>query len=114
MNIEEMTIKELREVAKLASALTGGCNNAPVTTASGEKCIVVLQRGWVAIGTFYQCGDQCRLEDASVIRQWGTTKGLGELINGPTSKTVLDPCGTLKFHELTIVTRMEVNAEKWK
>lgn len=114
MDLENMTIKDLREVAKLASALAGTPCSKPSAATGGQKEIVVLQRGWVAIGTFYQCGDQCRLENASVIRLWGTTKGLGELVNGPTSKTVLDPCGTLKFHELTIVTRMEVNQEKWK
>lgn len=30
------------------------------------------------------------LTNAKIIRNWGTTKGLAELVNGPTSSTVLD------------------------
>ena len=38
------------------------------------------------------------LKDAAVVRAWGTTKGLGEIaLNGPTSSTKLDPCGTVRF-----------------
>lgn len=114
MDIENLTIKELREVARIAGALNGSPCAAPSTKIGPVKKIVVLQRGWVAVGDYYQDGDECRLANAKVIRQWGTTKGLGELIEGPTSKTVLDPCGTLDFHRLTVVTNMAVNAEKWK
>lgn len=113
MDINSMTIGELKEVAKIAGAIGAApCATKPVQ--QGVKQIVVLQRGWVVIGDFYRNGDDCRVENASVIRIWGTTKGIGELINGPTSKTVLDPCGTQEFHILTIVTRFAVNAEKWK
>ena len=48
------------------------------------KQIVILNRGWVVVGNYYEKGDDCTLTDASVIRAWGTTKGLGELAeNGP-------------------------------
>lgn len=30
------------------------------------------------------------LTNAKIIRNWGTTKGLAELVSGPTSSTVLD------------------------
>lgn len=30
------------------------------------------------------------LSNAKIIRNWGTTKGLAELVSGPTSSTVLD------------------------
>ena len=76
--------------------------------------IVVLQRGWVAVGDFTREGSDCRLENASVIRRWGTTKGLGELAaSGPTKTTVLDPAGTLRFHELTIVATFDAEKSKW-
>ena len=50
--------------------------------------IVILQRGWVAVGRFSQSGSDCILEQASIIRKWGTTKGLGEIVSGPKSLVV--------------------------
>ena len=75
--------------------------------------IVVLQRGWVLVGRYCQSGESRWLEGASVIRQWGTTKGLGELINGPLGNTSLDPCGRVDFHLLGEVLSIRVSAEKW-
>jgi len=76
--------------------------------------ILVLQRGWVAVGKIDQKGSQVTLTDASIVRKWGTTKGLGQIANGgPTKSTVLDPVGTISVHELAIVMRMNCNQEKW-
>lgn len=76
--------------------------------------IVILQRGWVAIGRFSQTKEQCHLTNASIIRTWGTTKGLGELaMNGPLTNTKLDKCLDLHFHEMTLVARMDVDESKW-
>lgn len=83
-------------------------------TITGHLKIVVLQRGWVLIGTFEQNGDKCKLHDASVIRNWGTENGLGELVNGPTARTKLDKChGVVEFHELTMVLSISAREEKW-
>lgn len=64
----------------------------------GDKRIVVADRGWIFVG---DCEDH---EDGSVtirntfnIRNWGTTRGLGELVNGPiVGKTKYDPYGTVR------------------
>ena len=79
----------------------------------GPIKIAILQRGWVFVGRFSKTGSDCVLENASCIRQWGTTKGLGELVNGPTPKTVLDDASTVRFHELGIVALIDVSQEKW-
>ena len=63
----------------------------------GPCRIIVADRGWVFVGN---CTDN---EDGSVtiapainIRVWGTTKGLGELANGPLSGTKHDRYGTVR------------------
>jgi len=67
------------------------------------KRIVVLHRGWVVVGDYRKEGAEIIVENASVIRRWGTSKGLGELRNGPLNDTILDPCGTVRAHELAVV-----------
>lgn len=80
-----------------------------------KKQIVILNRGWVVVGDYSEKGDDCFLTNASVIRTWGTTKGLGELAeNGPLTNTKLDPCPMLTFNKLTVVARMNVNESNWK
>jgi hypothetical protein len=70
----------------------------------GEKRIVIADRGWVFVG---DCTDN---EDGTVtirntknIRRWGTTKGLGELVNGPLSKTVADDYGTVITEKIATI-----------
>lgn len=73
--------------------------------------IVVLQRGWVVVGRWHEDGDDITLTDASTIRRWGTTKGLGELVDGPLADTILDQVGTVRAHRLGLV--LTVDAAGW-
>jgi hypothetical protein len=87
--------------------------NAPKPT--GKIKIVILQRGWCMVGYFSKEGEQCKLENAAVIRRWGTIKGLGELaLKGPLSQTVLDPCGVVTFNELTTIAMIDCEDSKWE
>lgn len=79
----------------------------------GPIKIAILQRGWVFVGRYSKEGTDCKLENASCIRQWGTTKGLGELVSGPTKTTLLDASGTVEFHELGIVALISVDQKTW-
>ncbi len=112
MNLSNLTIGQLSE---LSSAL---CNNKSTNSTSIEgrgKNIVVLQRGWVVVGELYKQGHDCILKNASVIRNWGTTKGLGEIAeNGKTDKTILDPSPEISFNELTVILFIKCNESKWK
>lgn len=81
--------------------------------SSSAVRIVILQRGWVMVGRWSRDGDMCSLDDASVIRVWGTTKGIGELVNGPTATTKLDPVGHVEFHILTTVANINAEEAKW-
>lgn len=80
-----------------------------------KKQIVVLNRGWVVVGDYSEKGDDCTLTDASVIRKWGTTKGLGELAeNGPLADTALDACPNVHFSKMTMVARIDCVESNWK
>ena len=77
--------------------------------------IVILQRGWVYVGNFSKEKDgTCVLKNASCIRRWGTSKGLGELVNGPLQNTVLDAAGTVRFNELTSIAMLDCKGDAWK
>ena len=82
---------------------------------TGDIKIVILQRGWVYIGRFERNGNDCKLHNSYNIRVWGTSKGLPELVNGATSKTVLDKCdGVVEFDWLTVVHTITCNKSAWK
>jgi hypothetical protein len=73
--------------------------------------IVVLDRGFVYVGDV-TCDDQwCVIKNAKNIRVWGTTKGLGELVSGPTSKTVLDDVGTVRAPMRAVISLIDA---KWQ
>jgi hypothetical protein len=85
-----------------------------VLKTSGNVRIVILQRGWVMVGRFSQDGQNCKLENAHVVRVWGTTSGLGQIaIDGPTKSTVLDKSPTVRFHELTVIATIDCVEAKW-
>ena len=90
--------------------------NKKHSTVSPSKIkIAILQRGWVAIGRYSvdKNGD-CHLDNAKIIRTWGTTKGLGEIAEGgPTASTKIDECPPISFHPMTAVYLMDVNEENW-
>ena len=70
-----------------------------------DKRIAILSYGWVLIGNYERHGDMCRLTDASVIRVWGTDKGLGQIaLNGPTPTTILDTIGFAEFPLTSLVS----------
>lgn len=78
-----------------------------------EYRILVLQRGWVVVGQYEEADGECRLHNAAVIRRWGTRKGIGELVTGPTKDTVLDKAGEIRAHELAVVLHITVDSEAW-
>ena len=82
----------------------------------GEIKIVILQRGWIMIGKWERVGNDCKLHNASIIRKWGTTEGLGELAKkGKLADTVLDKChGEVCFDYLTVVASISVKEGVWQ
>ena len=98
------------EIRKL---LTGEEAKVEVKKTKAKR-ILILQRGWIVVGDVWKEGNYFYSDNTSVVRTWGTTKGIGEIaLNGPTSTTKLDPCGAFSVHELAVVGIIECDGEKW-
>lgn len=83
-----------------------------VPPKNGPVKIVVLDRGFVYVGNVEIKDDFAIITGAKNIRVWGTTKGLGELINGPLSTTKLDPSGTVRAPMRAVIAMIDAS-EKW-
>lgn len=76
--------------------------------------IVVVDRGWVFVGRIQRGPDELVIHDASCIRRWGTTQGLGELaLHGPRPKTVLDPMGAVRIPARAVIFTLETEVSRW-
>jgi len=80
----------------------------------GDIKIIIADRGFVYVGVAEETDDFVRLTSASNIRIWGTTKGIGELVNGPLSATKLDKVGTIRIPCRAIISIIDVEQAKWK
>ncbi len=76
--------------------------------------IVILDRGFVLVGHAVIDGDWVVTSNASTIRRWGTTKGLGEIAaGGPTASTKLDPIGTVRSPLRALIGLVACEPSKW-
>lgn len=82
------------EISELNTLIRNDQQTPAVKRDLGNQ-IVVVDRGFVYVGNVTIEGDCCRITNARNIRKWGTTKGLGELVNGPAKDTVLDNYGEI-------------------
>jgi len=82
--------------------------------------IVILTCGFVYVGKpEIHIGvnghpDFLLINEAKNIRQWGTTRGLAELVDGPTNKTTLDGTITVWAPLSALLQIIDVNQNQWK
>lgn len=100
-------------VTKLTTLLSILNETAPLPT-SGVLSIVVADRGWIYIGRVEQEDDWLTILDARQITRWGTTKGLNELVDGPTENTKLGAPASVRVPMRAVITVIPVNAAKWE
>lgn len=111
MNLDELTIGEARQLAAMF-----GTQVVPQgsTTIVHGLAIVVLDRGFVYIGKVTTDREWCFIHDARNIRRWGTSSGLGELVQqGPTDKTKMDFVGLVKSPMRAVISVLPVEALPW-
>lgn len=78
-------------------------------------CLVVAQAGhvWVAHSVhvdrhFYHLGT------ARIIREWGTDRGLNQLVNGPTKNSKLDaPAPVVSIPHHALIALIPCNDDRW-
>ena len=75
-----------------------------------NRKILVVNNGFVFVGDVVDNEDNVQVNNCKNIRSWGTTQGLGELRNGPTSKTITDDCGSITVPLSQIVFTIEIQA----
>jgi hypothetical protein len=80
----------------------------------GDIKIVIVDRGFVYVGNTKIDGDMLIVTNAKNIRVWGTSKGLGELVSGPTGLTKLDIVGTIRIPMRAVISLIDVEQSKWK
>ena len=80
--------------------------------------IVVMRERFVLIGVLSQSDDALflLLDNAAVIRNWGTTRGLGQLaLQGPQTNTKFDPeGGGLRLNKLEVSRIIPCTAKEWE
>ena len=73
------------------------------------KSILVLLYGWVVVGEWDRKAKT--VKNAQCIRRWGTTKGLGELRDGPKQGTILEDLGDVSIPQKPLIV---IEAKGWK
>lgn len=78
------------------------------------KNIVIVDRGWVFVGTVEKSNDWITIENCQCIRRWGTTNGIGELaFEGPKSETKLEKMPMTKIPMRAVIGMVKCNESKW-
>ena len=81
--------------------------------ANGNIKIVVLERGFVYVGSYSEEADTVTITNARCIVRWGTTMHLAELTNGPLPNTRLGNRCTVKARIGQVIYTLEVNQDVW-
>lgn len=87
-----------------------------LTTPIYGTCICVVTNGFVYVAKEVSTdGNLYYLTNARIITQWGTERGLNQLIPGPTSKTVLsDPAPLAAVLPHALITLIPASDAGWQ
>lgn len=109
MNIDEMTYGELKKIA----AIFNQTNSAP---EDHGLCLVVADRGHVWVGDVTTGENFAIVQNARIVRRWGTENGINELANnGPAESTRLDAeADVVKVAMKAIIALIPCREESWK
>jgi len=107
-------LNTLKAAVSLLEQLEPRATQTPPARYLYALAIVVCDRGWVYIGQAGQEDDWMMISGARQITRWGTTKGLNELVDGPTGSTKLGAPANIRVPMRAVITVIPVNAAKWE
>lgn len=83
-----------------------------------EACLIVADRGHVWVAQSAESDENnhwLHLHNARIVRDWGTSKGLNQLIDGPLAETVLDQTAPIVSVAMrAVIAVIPCRAEPWK
>ena len=109
MNIEDLTIKEAKELACMFGA-GNSCKKHPLV---GKRVMVILPGRFIYLGTLDQKDDYFVLNDAQNVRYWTKrANALGGLAQtGPIDGDLIDDCPAVWFKISEEIAFMELGYE---
>ena len=107
MNLDDLTLGQIKQLQNLL-----GLKPDPTPVDHGVQ-IVILDRGFVYVGRVTTDSEWCYIKNAQNIRVWGTSRGLGELVDGPLASTRLDKTGNVKAALRAVIGFIAVEESKW-
>ena len=81
-------------------------------STNDQYALVAGSEGWIFFGfVHFEDDNTLSMAEGWCLRNWGTSKGLGELMGGPTSETAIDYYGEVKFFNPVFI--MKVDGDSW-
>lgn len=113
MNLDEMTVGQLKEVAKLARGFGSDCAKTPAAKLEEKRVIVVVDRGWIFAGDQAVTSDgYIRLTNAVHVFRW-ESMGFAKMVEDwKNTKVDLRKVADVEIPKDSIIFRVPV-PESW-
>ncbi len=111
MNLDEMTVGQLKEVAKLAKGLGGSTCARPKAKLEEKRVILVVDRGWIFAGDQTTTSDgYVLLKNAVHVFRWESMGFAAMVQQGKGPKVDLRPVADVEIPKDSIIFRVPVPA----
>lgn len=110
MNIDEMTVGDLKQITKLAQGL-GACAKKPAAKLEEKRVIVVVDRGWIFAGDQATTSDgYIKLTNAVHVFRW-ESMGFAKMVEDwKNTKVDLRKVADVEIPKDSIIFRVPVEA----
>jgi len=81
-------------------------------TPTGNRYIVVLDRGWIVVGNVKETDGECRVVNAFNLRKWGKNGFGGVTLKPKGAEVLLDKCADIIYRRDAEIMRVPIS-EDW-